>query len=78
MTGTSYSLEILHKCCKGILTKSQKVLKKNSHVCRSYPHPILNRVKRIKAIKETIQALVDFIEISIDKYYYETINSQNS
>ena len=34
--GTSYGLEILHQYDKRVRTKSQKVLRDNSHVCRSY------------------------------------------
>ena len=51
-TSTRYDLEILHKCGKGVETKSQKVLGANSYVCRSYMGksgrgfpPILNWVK---------------------------------
>ena len=35
-TGTRYKLEILHQCCKRVITKSQKVLGVNSYACRSY------------------------------------------
>ena len=56
----SYDLEVLHKCGKGVETKSQKVLGANSYVCRNYigktgrgPFclPILSRVK-IKRAQE--------------------------
>ena len=58
-TAFRYGLETLHQCGKRVKTKSQKVLRANSYVCRSYrgktgsgggvllaspPSPILNRV----------------------------------
>ena len=53
-TGTRYGLEILHKCGKGVETKSHNVFGANSYVCKSYMGkagrglfvpPILNRGK---------------------------------
>ena len=35
-TGTRYGLEMLQQCDKKVKTKSQKVLRANSNVCRSY------------------------------------------
>ena len=35
-TGTRYDREILHKCGKKVETESQKILRCNPFICRSY------------------------------------------
>ena len=35
-TGTRYKLKFLHQCAKWAKTKSQKVFRANSYVCRGY------------------------------------------
>ena len=47
-TGTRYKLKFLHQCAKWAKTKSQKVLRANSYVCRSYKGKTGSWIKAVR------------------------------
>ena len=55
-----YSLEVLQHCCKRVKTKSQKVLRINSNVCRTYRGKTGRR--------ENIFVVSSLIGLTLDSY----------